>query len=175
MNISVQAINEFQKTHVLDIYTQTMMIQKTARNFDQAYFYPFDIFYMGTNFVAINPNTTNASSLPILAIGFSGYTNNFVPSVENMQTTTMVNGTVVQSQYAGLTLTRTIISIVFVMFILLVSWALTILVVIITIVALFSKRFPITDGIVVLPITVILTIASLRALFVDSPPFGELH
>jgi len=165
---------EFQKTHALDIYSIGLRIGKTTRSFDQVYFYPFDIFYMGMNFVAINPNTTN-SSLPILAIGFSGYTNNFVPSVENRKTTTMFNGTVVQSQYAALRLTRTTIAKVFVLFIFSVNWALTLPVVTITIIALSSKRLPITDGIVVLPITVILTITSLRTLFVESPRFGEFY
>lgn len=173
MQISVQALNEFQKTYLLDVYTQSTTIQKSHLNFDQAYLYPFDIFYMSLNIVVTSPKVTNSSLLPILAIGFSGYSNNFMPYMENEEATTMANGTVFPSRYASLTLRRTRISQGFVMSILAVNWALTVLVAYITI-ASFSAHFRMTDGIVALPITVILTVTALRALYVDSPPFGEL-
>ena len=58
--------------------------------------------------------------------------------------------------------------------ILVLNWALTVMVVYITTIALFSTESQIADGIAALPITVILTLPALRALFLDSPPFGEL-
>ena len=47
------------------------------------------------------------------------------------------------------------------------------MVIYVTMVLLFDKNLQIPDGIVVLPISVILTLTGIRALFVDSPPFGE--
>ena len=88
--------------------------------------------------------------------------------------TTLLNGTLVNSRFARLRLKRSNLSIVFVITIFLVNWALTVMVVYITTIALFSTESRITDGIVVLPVTVILTLPALRALFLDSPPFGEL-
>ena len=151
-----------------------MKLGKINPSFDQGYLYPFELFGLETNIVVTSPNVTNSSLLPILAIGFSGYTDNLAPYVENMPSTTIVNGTVVNSRFASLSLRRSNLSIVFVMILFGVNWALTAMVVYITTIALFSTEFRITDGIPALPITVILTIPALRALFLDSPPFGEL-
>ena len=170
---SVQTLNDFKTTHLLDLYTQRLRLGKINPSFDSGYFYPFDQYYLETNFVITSPNVTNSRSLPILAIGFAGYTDNLVPYVEGTPSATSFNGTVVDSRYAMLTLRRNNLSIVFVMILLVVNWALTGMVVYITTVALFSTKSRITDGIAALPITVILTLPALRALFLDSPPFGE--
>ena len=170
---SVQALIAYQTTQLLDVYTQSLKIKNIRINTDQAYYYPFDIFYMETHIVAINLNDTNFSAIPINSIGFAGYSNNMVPYVTNLATTTIFNGTTVTSRYALLTLVRTNLSIVFVLVILVVNWGLTLMVVYVTMVALFAKNLEIPDGIVALPISVILTLTGLRALFVDSPPFGE--
>ena len=171
---SVQALNEFQTTHLLEVYTRNLNLGKIKPSFDQGYFYPFDKFELKTNVVVTSPNVTNSSSLPILAVGFSGYTDNLVPFVENMPSTTLLNGTVVNARYASLEMYRSNLAIFFVMAIFVVNWALTLMVVYITIIAKLSTESRITDGIVALPITVILTLPALRALFLDSPPFGEL-
>ena len=170
---SVQALDENQTTHFLDVYTQFLKIKNTQINIDQTYYYPFDNFYMETHIVAINISDTNFSAIPINSIGFAGYSNNLVPYVTNSASTTLFNGTTVTSRYAYLTLKRTNVSKGFVLVILFVNWLLTLMVVYVTMVALFDKNLQIPDGIVVLPISVILTLTGLRSLFVDTPPFGE--
>ena len=124
--------------------------------------------------VVTSPNVTHSSSLPILAVGLTGYTDNLVPFVEDMPSMTILNGTVVNARYASLTLYRSNLAIAFVMTIFVVNWALTAMVVYITTFAKLSKESRITDGVVALPITVILILPALRALFLDSPPFGGL-
>jgi len=170
----VQALDEYQTTHFLDVYTQLLHIKNIQINIDQAYYYPFDIFYMETHIVAINLSDTNFSAIPINSIGFAGYSNNLVPYVTDSASTTLFNGTMVTSRYAYLTLKRTNVSKGFVLVIFVVNWLLTLSVVYVTMVALFDKNLQLPDGIVVLPISVILTLTGLRALFVDSPPFGIL-
>ena len=174
---SVQALNQFQTTHLLNVFTQSLglTLGKTKPSFDQGYLYPFDVYGLETNFVVTSPNVTNTTSLPILAIGFSGYTDNLVPFVENMPSRTLLNGTVVSSRYASLSLERTNLSKIFVLTIVLLNWALTAVVVYITTIALFSTESRITDGIIALPITVFVSLPALRALFLDSPPLGEFE
>ena len=94
---SVQTLNDFKTTHLLDLYTQRLRLGKINPSFDSGYFYPFDQYYLETNFVITSPNVTNSSSLPILAIGFAGYTDNLVPYVEGTPSATSFNGTVTQS------------------------------------------------------------------------------
>jgi len=125
---------------------------------------------MATHIVAINVSDTNFNAIPINSIGFAGYSNNLVPYVTDAASTTLFNGTTVTSRYAYLTLKRTNVSKGFVLVIFVVNWALTLMVVFVTMVALFAKNVQIPDGIVVLPVSVILTLGGLRALFVDSPP-----
>ena len=127
------------------MYTQSLKLGKINPSFDQGYFYPFDQYYLETNFVVTSPNVTDSNSLPIVAIEFSGYIDNLVPYVGNIPTTTLLNGTVVNSRYAGLTLRRSNLSIVFVMILWVINWALTAVVVYITIVALFSTESRISD------------------------------
>ena len=170
---SVQALDENQTTHFLDVYTQFLKIKNTQINIDQTYYYPFDNFYMETHIVAINISDTNFSAIPINSIGFAGYSNNWVPYVTDSASTTLLNGTTVTSRYAYLTLKRTNVSKSFVLIIFVVNWGLTLMVVSVTMVALFAKNLRIPDGIVVLPVSVILTLSGLRAQFVDSPPSCE--
>lgn len=166
----VQALDEYQTTHFLDVYTQFLKIKNIQINMDQSYNYPFDNFYMETQIVAINTSDTNFSAIPINSIGFAGYSNSWVPYVTNTASTTLFNGTTVTSRYAYLTLKRTNVSKSFVIIVFVVNWGLTLMVVSVTMVALFAKNLRIPDGIVVLPVSVILTLSGLRALFVDSPP-----
>jgi len=93
--------------------------------------------------------------------------------VTDSASTTLISGTNVTSGYTYLTLKRTNVSKSFVLVICVVNWLLTLMVIYVTMVLLFDKNLQIPDGIVVLPISVILTLTGIRALFVDSPPFGE--
>ena len=171
---SIQALDEYRTTHFLDVYNQCLMVGKTQITCAQASVYPFDIFYLETHIVAINLNDTNFGAIPIVSIGFSGYSSNLAPYVIDVASTALINGTAVTSRIAYLTLKRTNVSKGFVLVIFAINWLLTLTVVNVMLMALFVKDLQMPEGIGVLPVSVILTLTGLRALFVDSPPFGEL-
>jgi len=54
------------------------------------------------------------------------------------------------------------------------NWALTVLVVYITVAVMVSRKKEAGEGVLLIPLTIILTIPALRAMFVGSPPFGIL-
>ena len=83
---TAQALNQFPTMHLLNVYTQKLNLGVLNPSFDQGYFYPFDVLGLDINIVVTNPNVTNSSSPPILAIGLSGYTDNLVPFVKNTYT-----------------------------------------------------------------------------------------
>ena len=68
---------------------------------------------------------------------------------------------------------RSILAQAFTMYMLLVNWALTIGSLYITLVMLV-RRERMSDAVLALPITVVLTIPATRSLFIGSPPFGIL-
>ncbi|KDR76883.1 hypothetical protein GALMADRAFT_417399 [Galerina marginata CBS 339.88] len=170
--MNVQSLNQFQTTYLVDLHTQRLLLGKMTHNFDQQYFYPFDTFHLGTNLIAMSPES-NTTSFKITTVGFSDYVNGFVPVFDAVPSRTRINGTIVDSHYGELTVSRNNTARTFVMILLIVNWALTGVVVYITAgtLVLGSK---IGDGILVLPVTVILTLPALRALFVENPPFGIL-
>ena len=130
-------------------------------------------FYMETHIVAINISDTNFSAIPINSIGFAGYGNNWVPYVTDSASTTLFNETTVTFQYTYFMLKRTNISKSFVLIIFVINWGLTLMVVSIRMVTLFTKNQQIPNGIVVLPVSVTPTLSRLHALFMDSPPSCE--
>ena len=146
----------------------------THRLFEQQYFYPFETYRLVTTFVAFNAATN--TPLPIVGLTFSDSVDNFQPEVEESETQTHVNNTLVNSRTSHLTIQRAISTQVFVIFILLTNWTLTALVVYITYLALRSnlKLGDGIDGMVLLPVMLILALPKLRQFFVDAPPIGEL-
>ncbi|KAI0341745.1 hypothetical protein BDW22DRAFT_1429858 [Trametopsis cervina] len=164
--VYVQALNEFQTTHILEI--------TSWNGLDQQYAYPFDTYFLDTSFIARNSDSN--ASLPILTLNPIDSTNNFSPYLEDDMLTTfpITNDTVVpiQGRYMRLQFKRTVLTQVFVVTLFAVNWALTGVVLYITISANDGKD--VNDSILVLPLSVIVTIPALRALWVGAPAFGLL-
>jgi hypothetical protein len=107
--------------------------------------------------------------------------NDFVTSSVDTETTsnyTYDSGTgpttvVVESRVLKATVERSMLAKAFTMCMLTVNWALTAGSVYITLVVA-NKRVTqrVTDAVPLVPVTVILTIPAIRALYVGSPPFG---
>ena len=86
------------------------------------------------------------------------------------------NGTVtvdVESRALVLTVSRSVLAQAFTVCLLLVNWALTVGTLYILLAVLMRKE-KMKDAVLALPITVMLTIPTIRALFVGAPPFGIL-
>ena len=66
---------------------------------------------------------------------------------------------------------RLVLSQLFVMVLFVVNWLLTAVVAYIAVSA--YEGLPMSEGVLILPVSVILTIPALRALWVDAPAFGE--
>jgi hypothetical protein len=167
--IYVQALNEFQYKHTMDISTTDL---QNHRPFDQRYFYPFDKYSIVTTFVVFN--TAANASLPIVRLALSDTVNNFQPQLDEWQTQTRVNHSlIVNSRTTHANIQRTISAKVFVILIFISNWIITAAVMYITCLALWSNT-KFGDGVVLLPMTIILTLPLLRQFFVDSPPIGIL-
>lgn len=95
----------------------------------------------------------------------------FSPGTVETTSQTVFNGTLVQSRTTTLLLSRTSNAKLYTMVLFVVNWALTVMVEYITLFAVLAEEFG--DGIIVLPLTVILTLPTIRGLFVQNPPFGE--
>ena len=137
--LSVQSLNEFQTTYMDDLHTERLLIGKLKHNFDQQYFYPFDEFNLETNLIAMSPDE-NTTSLNITALGFSDYVSGFVPIFHAVQSRTSINGTMVNSHFGQLTISRNNTARTFVMIIFIVNWAFTGMVVYITVISSISKK-----------------------------------
>jgi len=170
----LQAVNEFQTTQLLDIDGGHIGIgPRDSTFYDAAYGFPWDSYTMATVFVAVN--NLNNVTLPILRLAPVDFADNFSPSFHDFATTSDFNGTsVVPSRTVALKLQRAPLTKTFNMLIFLVNWLLTGMVLFITVVAFWWNRTNMPDALVLLPITVILTVPSLRALMVGSPAFGIL-
>lgn len=159
----VQAINEFQTTHLIEI--------SSWNGLDQQYGYPFDTYYLGSSVTARRSDTNE--SLPILTYHPVDSTNNFAPYVlEDTDTFTEPNGTAVHNRYMRMEFSRTSFTQFFVMSLFIVNWSLTAIVLYITLSA--NEGNDVGESILLLPLSVIVTIPGLRALWVGAPAFGLL-
>ncbi|KIP09502.1 hypothetical protein PHLGIDRAFT_18603 [Phlebiopsis gigantea 11061_1 CR5-6] len=159
----VQALNQFQTTHLIEI--------SSWNGLDQQYAYPFDTYFLDSSVVALNPNTNE--SLPVLAYYPVDVTNNFSPYVqEDSGTKTSINGTMAQSRFMRIEFRRTAFTMFFVMSLFTVNWALTAVVLYITLCG--NEGMEVGESILLLPLSVIVTIPALRALWVGAPSFGLL-
>ena len=165
---SVQALNEFQYTHTIAIGSASLT---NNRAFQQQYFYPFEFYFVMTTFVAFN--TATNTTVPIIRLAFSNPVNNFQTQIAESSTNTNVNNTVVNSRTTKLILSRTVSAQIFVVLIFITNWVLTAVLVYVTSLSLWSNA-KLGEGIVILPVTIILTLPQLRQFFVDAPPIGEL-
>ena len=153
----------FSTSHLLVLYAW--------RGLDQPYGYPFDGYQLDTMFVALDANTNE--SLPILALLPISATNNFRPvlSYDDEAVTYNATGGEVRARAMEVAFERTGFAKAYVVTLFLVNWALTAVVAFITVSAIVAKDM--SEGIILLPISVILTIPQLRALWDGAPAFGE--
>ena len=161
---SVQSVHAFE--------TQGRLVLYAWKGLDQEFAYPFDGYQMETTFVARDHDTNQA--LPILGARITSSTNNmnfflrYDRATEQRNATT---GEIFSSRTMELALGRNGFTKAFVVTLFIVNWALTAVCAYITISALVGVTL--SESIVVLPVSVILTIPALRALWIDAPGFGE--
>ena len=138
---------------------------------------PFDWYGFDANAFVIEKATNK--SVPIVAFAASEGPNNFIvysTSGHTKSRFTYDSGTgpttlLVDSSVVSVQVKRSPITRAFTLCLLVVNWALTVGSVYITLLALVGtgKKDP---AVVLLPVTLVLTIPTLRGLYVGSPPFG---
>lgn len=142
----------------------------TWRN--QDFYYPFDSYEIVTAFVVTNPLNISAPPPPILRLTVVDAVDSFLPATHEVDATGTLGAHPVAARVAAIRLARTEVAKAFTIVLFLVNWALVLAVMYLTIVAVLSPTAAVSEGISVVPLTVILTIPALRALFVDAPRFG---
>uniref|UniRef100_A0A8H7Y199 Uncharacterized protein n=1 Tax=Psilocybe cubensis TaxID=181762 RepID=A0A8H7Y199_PSICU len=157
----------FLKTHSIDIATAQL---GSKRVYDQLFWYPFDFYHSGSDFFVINANDN--SSLPVIKAVFADPVNNFAPQSTETRTKALVNGTLIESRNTVVNLSRTLNAKMYTILLFIVNWGLTLLVAHITTLVICGQKLG--EGIVVLPLTMILTMPTIRGLFVENPPFDSV-
>lgn len=143
----------------------------TRHWFDQPILAPFDDYALDVEAFVIETATNR--SLPILKLSAADPTDNFYAYNQfDWDTEINFNGTPVPSRHLTMRIKRSFLSKIFTIILLIVNWFLTIGCLRITLVSLVGNQ-ELGEGVLLLPITVILTIPALRQLYVGSPPFGE--
>ncbi|THG99209.1 hypothetical protein EW026_g3087 [Hermanssonia centrifuga] len=152
----------FTTTHLLVLYAW--------KGLDQQYGYPFDGYQLDTTFTAIDHETNQ--SLPILVLRAIDATDNFFPTLRYDSATEAEdeNGATILTRTMEFALARTGFAKTYVLSLFIVNWALTAVVAFITVSAGVGR--PVQDSILVLPLSVIITIPALRALWDGAPAFG---
>ncbi|KAG8948798.1 hypothetical protein FRC04_009261 [Tulasnella sp. 424] len=169
----IQGLNEFQTSQLIDIGSARIL----GEDWTQQHAYPFDFYWWRTSLVFVNPQNIS-EDIPLIHVTPTDLTDNFVPSVSSEvpinQTLVTLDGSVrtLAGRKVNVRLDRNATTKTFVMMIFFINWGLTIVVLHITVLSLVSKDVRLLEGVVILPVTVILTIPALRALFPESPPFG---
>lgn len=167
-SFSLQTFNEFQTTQLLDI--EGGFHPQGSIDMNPEYRFPWDTYRLTTVFVAVNH--TNNATLPILKLALVDSANDFSPSFTDLGSKSHFNGTTdTPSRTVILILARALSVKVFNVMIFIMNWLLAVTILFITIVALFGKK-KMPEVVLLLPVTVILTVPSLRALMVDSPASG---
>ena len=171
---SLQIFNEFQTTQLLDIEGATHLHVGSTQwiSLNAQYGFPWDVYFLTTVFIAVNHE--NNITLPILKLAPVDSANDFLPDFTDSSVRSHFNGTTDSpSRMVSLTLRRTPLSKAFNLTIYVVNWLLAGMVLFITVVA-FQRNKKLAEVLLLLPVTVILIVPSLRALIVNSPAFGEL-
>jgi len=175
-------ILNFGIEHRMDIYSGMIYLPATNSRhlFDQQLIAPFDD-YMINAFAFVIDKATN-KSVHITRLSTAGPLENFVTFARDVDTVNEFtyetgNGTTVTTQAESRALEiivyRSILARAFTMCMLLVNWALTIGSIYITL-AMLVRRERMSEAVLALPITVVITIPAIRGLFIGSPPFGIL-
>ena len=159
------------------MYSQTSFAVDHSIDFLNTDIAPFDTSYV-TAFAFVIDKATN-TAVPIVTFVAGQAPNNFDISSDEMETTSKYtfnpgsgpNTIVVPSRMVYIQATRSLFARGLTMCLFLVNWALTIGSIYIMLVAV-SEKGKINEAILLLPITIILTIPTLRGLYTGSPPFG---
>ncbi|KAJ7463727.1 hypothetical protein FB451DRAFT_1370627 [Mycena latifolia] len=170
----------------ISIYTYAFKFDQSSTHItytDQQFIYPFDLYESRNTFIALTPSadgsTANATFLPILNVAAVDASETFVPSFNYMapvaNASVMFNGVEIDKAYVFmLTIRRSLLAQVFTLTIFLLNWGLVACVLFITLAAWVSKNRKLGDWALAVPVSILLTIPGLRALFVGNPPFGIL-
>jgi hypothetical protein len=121
---------------------------------------------------ATSPSETGF--VPILRAAAIDATNNWVPVNTFSPAKVTFNGTETdQAIVISFRVERSVLARAFVIFLFSTNWVFALSVFYITVLAYMSDRAKIGEGIMTLPLTVIVAVPALRALFVGNPPFGK--
>ncbi|EIN07272.1 hypothetical protein PUNSTDRAFT_144789 [Punctularia strigosozonata HHB-11173 SS5] len=166
--IGVQATDRVETTHLLSI-DGFSFVPNFSRG-DQQSAFPFDRYDLETTFMTKDHNTNE--TLPILSLVAVDSTQNFAPHLVWDLPVMMndVNGTTTSARTTHSRFGREALTKAFVVIIFVVNWLLTAVVVWITLRVAIGAE--VDSGIMLLPVSVILTIPALRALWVGAPAFG---
>lgn len=156
-------LTAFEVTHALDYFT--------------TYAAPFDIYSLTIFAFAIEKATNRP--IPIITFAAGQAPSGFI--ISSTEEVTMNNYTYdsgtgptmieVQSRAAYIELRRSQFVLAFTICLLFINWALTVGSIYITLVVAFKKEGK-NDTVLLLPVTIMLTIPTLRSLYGGSPPFG---
>jgi len=165
----------------MGVYSYSIYFPATRdlHTFDQQTSAPFDS-YIFNAFVFVIDKATN-KSMRITRFTTADPINNFVTVAHDTETVNEFtyeteNGTVTiqaESRALEVRVYRSILAQAFTMSMLFVNWALAFGSLYITLVMLV-KRERMSEAVLALPITVVLTIPAIRTLFIGSPPLGIL-
>ncbi|KAF9645487.1 hypothetical protein BDM02DRAFT_3189684 [Thelephora ganbajun] len=166
---------EFPQDHRLAVYAGAVYIPPPvdARHwFDQPILAPYDDYVLDVEAFVID--TATNQSLSILKLSAADPTDNFYAGDQvDWETENTFNGGRVSSKHFRMRVKRSFLSKIFTTILLIVNWFLTAGCLRITLLSVVGHK-KIGEGVLLLPITVILTIPALRQLYVGSPPFGIL-
>jgi len=170
---SITTFMEFPKDHQLAVYAGAINIAPpvdTRHWFDQPILAPYDDYVLDVEAFVIDPTTNQ--SLPILKLSAADPTDNFYADNQvDWETESTFNGGRVLSRHFKMRIKRSFMSKIFTITLLIVNWFLTAGCLRITLLSVVGHK-EMGEGVLLLPITVILTIPALRQLYVGSPPFG---
>ena len=138
---------------------------------------PFDAYTLSVLAFVIEKTTNN--SVPIITFAACDRSDNFVfSSTEKLMNSTRNydpgTGSITEEVYSSLAeikAKRSHLAQAFTMCLLLINWALTLgSTYVMLVVVVQREKMP--EGVLLLPVTIVLTIPTLRSLYVGSPPFG---
>ena len=171
--LSITTFMEFSQDHQLAVYAGAIYIVPpvaTRHWFDQPILAPFDDYVLDVEAFVID--TATNQSLPILKLSAADPTDNFYADNQfDWETESTFNDERVISRHFVMRVKRSFLSKIFTIVLLIVNWFLTAGCLRITLLSVVGHE-DISEGLLLLPITVILTIPTLRQLYVGSPPFG---
>jgi hypothetical protein len=172
------AQNWFVTESQLYMYTWVFHANKHTLGLD--FLYPFLNYEFTHHFMAVS-NSSALSAVPILEVILVTSTDNYVP-VANAGTelfTIPFEGIAepVQVYTIKLSISLSSVARAFSIVLFAVNWGLALIVMFMTISLVVEKNrnnAQIPDSVLAMPVTIILTIPALRALFIGNPPFGNV-